>query len=200
LIAAPSDLASDLDLFAPSLHLHTDGRFCFFLAKLHRAGTVLQFPTLADAEVFLQSRGFRLVDGTCNWTNDDGDDAGVYSIEGYWGVEINRSPKPVKGLSRRPTRWTKEELELAARLIAERKPDSEFRKLLGRSKAYAQGCILYHPERLKYVRGTSLEVRVNVPPHVWEDANRRAAAPRTLSAWICGDPAPGQSALDKRHG
>lgn len=114
-------------------------------------------------------------------------------------------PKPAEGPSRRPSKWTQEELELARRLLAERKPDSVFRKLLGRSKAHAQGIVLYYPERLNHDRRAlgatiELELRVNVPPHVREDADRRAVAPRTLSARICGDPAPGQSALDKRHG
>ena len=89
------------------------------------------------------------------------------------------------------------------RLIKERKPDPVFRKLLGRSKAHAQAVVLYNPERLNHdlrALGVSIEGRVNVPPHRWEDANRRAAAPRTLVAWICGDPAPGQRALNKRHG
>jgi hypothetical protein len=65
----------------------------------------LQFPTLAEAEAWLQSQGFRFVPGTCNWTNAAGDDAGCYSIDGEvkgWRVEISRrSPKRVKGLSRR---------------------------------------------------------------------------------------------------
>lgn len=30
------------------------------------------------------------------------------------------------------------------------------------------------------------------------DAYRRNAAPRSITAWVMGDPAPGQSALDKR--
>jgi hypothetical protein len=113
------------------------------------------------------------------------------------------SGKPAGGLSRRPTKWTKEELELARRLLKERKPDSEFRKLLGRSKAHAQRVVLYTPELLNHDRRAldlSIEPRIDVPPHVRADANRRAMAPRTLSAWICGDPAPGQSALDKRRG
>jgi hypothetical protein len=39
---------------------------------------------------------------------------------------------------------------------------------------------------------TRLFASVDVPRHVWEDADRRAAAPRTLSAWICAlsIPAP----------
>lgn len=31
------------------------------------------------------------------------------------------------------------------------------------------------------------------------DAQRRNAAPRPATAWLMGDPAPGQSALDKRQ-
>jgi hypothetical protein len=50
----------------------------------------------------------------------------------------SESRKAAEGPSRRPTKWTKEELELARRLLKERKPDSEFRKLLGRLKAHAQ--------------------------------------------------------------
>jgi hypothetical protein len=46
--------------------------------------------------------------------------------------------------------------------------------------------------------GLPMEGRVEVPDYVLADANRRMNAPRTLAAWICGDPAPGQSALDKR--
>jgi hypothetical protein len=36
-------------------------------------------------------------------------------------------------------------------------------------------------------------------PEMIEDARRRAVAPRTLTSSVCGDPAPGQSALDKRN-
>lgn len=37
-----------------------------------------------------------------------------------------------------------------------------------------------------------------VPNEVWEDRNRRMAQPRTLTAWLMGDPAPGTSALERR--
>jgi hypothetical protein len=69
-------------------------------------GDPIQFKSLAEAEAWLLSQGFRLVDGTCKWTNDAGDDAGVYSIDGYWGevkgwrVEINRRAAETKHLSR----------------------------------------------------------------------------------------------------
>ena len=41
-----------------------------------------QFPTLAEAESWLESQGFRLVPDSCTWTKDAGDDAGCYAIEG----------------------------------------------------------------------------------------------------------------------
>jgi hypothetical protein len=37
-----------------------------------------------------------------------------------------------------------------------------------------------------------------IPDEVLADRDKRSNAPRSLSALICGDPAPGQSALDKR--
>ena len=40
---------------------------------------------------------------------------------------------------------------------------------------------------------------IKVPVRVLEDRDRRASAPRTLSMILCGDPPPGQSALDKRE-
>jgi hypothetical protein len=58
-----------------------------------------RFSTLAEAEAFLQSQGFRLVPGTCDWTNAAGDDAGCYATEdGPYGtlngfrVEIRLAP------------------------------------------------------------------------------------------------------------
>ncbi|MGX1323876.1 hypothetical protein AB7M17_007329 [Bradyrhizobium sp. USDA 377] len=56
-----------------------------------------QFATLGEAEAFLQSAGFHLVPDSCNWTNAEGDDAGVYAVDGRygavkaWRVRINRS-------------------------------------------------------------------------------------------------------------
>jgi hypothetical protein len=56
-----------------------------------------QFEHLADAEAFLQSQGFHLIPGTCDWRNATGDDAGCYAIEHErygqvtgWRIEINR--------------------------------------------------------------------------------------------------------------
>jgi hypothetical protein len=37
-------------------------------------------------------------------------------------------------------------------------------------------------------------------PEMLADAWRRNVAPRSATAWLMGDPAPGQSALDQRQG
>ncbi len=37
-----------------------------------------------------------------------------------------------------------------------------------------------------------------IPESILADRDRRSSAPRTMTALLCGDPAPGQSALDKR--
>jgi hypothetical protein len=37
-------------------------------------------------------------------------------------------------------------------------------------------------------------------PEMVAERDRRLWAPRPLTAWICGDPAPGCSELDKRKG
>jgi hypothetical protein len=100
-------------------------------------------------------------------------------------------------------KWTEEEIALARRMLAEKQPDSEFRERLGRSKICAQRRFFrahhYDDSIADWTRlGLRHEPRVDVPPDVRADANRRAAAPRTLSAWLCGDPAPGWSALDRR--
>lgn len=41
------------------------------------------------------------------------------------------------------------------------------------------------------------EPRPNVPQDVWEDAQRRNNAKMPYTAEFCGDPRPGQSALDR---
>lgn len=41
--------------------------------------------------------------------------------------------------------------------------------------------------------------KVEIPERVLLDRNRRHAAARSITSMLCGDPAPGQSALDKRR-
>lgn len=41
--------------------------------------------------------------------------------------------------------------------------------------------------------------RVNPEPRSLEEATKRALAPRSITAFVFGDPAPGWSALDRRE-
>ena len=111
--------------------------------------------------------------------------------------------KPAKGIfggSIKP--WTQEETALARRMLAAGKPDSEFHRVFGRSKLKARLRLwrLARPTQGYDWLGLPMQERIDVPAEAWADASRRLNAPRTLSAWICGDPAPGYSALDKRMG
>jgi hypothetical protein len=47
-------------------------------------------------------------------------------------------------------------------------------------------------------REAVVSVRKQIPEYVLTDRERRQTAPQTLTSLLCGDPAPGQSALDKR--
>ena len=59
----------------------------------------MKFATLAAAESFLQEQGLKLVPDSCDWTNAKGYAAGIYPVEGSYGVargfrvEINRNAK-----------------------------------------------------------------------------------------------------------
>lgn len=57
----------------------------------------LQFKSMEDAENFLKSQGFWLIANTCDWTNIEGDDAGIrpvndpaYGTVKGFRVEIDR--------------------------------------------------------------------------------------------------------------
>ena len=73
-----------------------------------------QFKRIEEAEAWLQSQGFWLVNGTCNWINDANAAAGVYSIDGTWGevkgwrVEINRHAAAENGEQKVPPRSERE--------------------------------------------------------------------------------------------
>ena len=69
---------------------------------LNSSSSDLQFKTIEEAEELLKSQGFRLVPNTCDWTNDAGDDAGIYSVDGgevkAWRVQINRRVAETNGV------------------------------------------------------------------------------------------------------
>jgi hypothetical protein len=110
--------------------------------------------------------------------------------------------------------WTKEETAQARKLIEAGAKNEVFLEKLCRSRDAAISRIKYlddhaFRERTKqraqksragkgridhYVRS-----RAPVPEHVLDDARRRIEAPRTITSSFFGDPAPGQSALDKRN-
>jgi hypothetical protein len=48
------------------------------------------FDTLGAAEDVLKARGFRLVPGSCDWIDDRGVDAGIYTVDGAYGVSKYR--------------------------------------------------------------------------------------------------------------
>jgi hypothetical protein len=117
------------------------------------------------------------------------------------------------------TRWTEYETVKARELLATEIGEREFQRLTGRTKAAAfarikyldnpgfrDRCIdnasrnrkryekrVYDPSTPHYV-----ESGPHVPGHLLIDAERRLMAPRTITAMLCGDPAPGFSALEKR--
>lgn len=45
-----------------------------------------------------------------------------------------------------------------------------------------------------------MQPRLTIPQHCLEDRDRRLTAERDMTAMFFGDPAPGQSALDKKQG
>lgn len=57
-----------------------------------------------------------------------------------------------------------------------------------------RGCkVKPHPSHHSATRSTS-----RPSDDIFAERDRRLHAPRTLTSWFCGDPAPGQSALCKR--
>lgn len=117
----------------------------------------------------------------------------------------------VKPLPRHFSRWTPEQELLARELMAAGASAEEFLAKLGRSKDAAYQRLYFHRRtaadwsyRRRKPRGVSFQLAdpVSARPtaELLEDAKARANALRPITAWICGDPPPGYSALDKRHG
>lgn len=95
-------------------------------------------------------------------------------------------------------RWTVGDEATLKRLISEGKPPRQIAIEMGR----ARSCIY---SKINYTAkiGTKVHVeyvaRVFVPPACLEDRERRLAAVRDITSLLCGDPAPGHSALEKRQ-
>ena len=99
----------------------------------------------------------------------------------------------------RQKNWTEEETRIARRLMQENAPEEEYRRLLGRSKVCARARL----ERVDYFSAggsrRSEPEALTVPTSVWIERATRLGAPRSLTASIFGDPAPGFSALDRKR-
>lgn len=100
--------------------------------------------------------------------------------------------------------WTPETLAMGRSLIDRHATEEEFRAATGHSR------LSFHSRVQTDKKRREREQRASVDPHqrlvrplaapseAVEDAHRRMAAPRSITAFVFGDPPPGYSALDKR--
>jgi hypothetical protein len=95
-------------------------------------------------------------------------------------------------------RWSAEDDATLKRLRAENKTVSQIAKEMGRVRSSVYNKLEYAN---KFGRTAHFEtvVRTKVPPEREADRDRRMAADRDITSMLCGDPAPGQSALDKMN-
>ncbi len=91
-------------------------------------------------------------------------------------------------------RWTEEQIQTARRLLDSGAGDDECVAAVGRTRLACYMKI----DRLRYNSTVKCEKRVEAPDKVFIEAHRRIKAPRSITAWLCGDPPPGYSALDRR--
>jgi hypothetical protein len=112
--------------------------------------------------------------------------------------------------------WTVEDTAEARRLVFADAPNVVCIESLGRSRSACRA-------RIRYVDNEDVRIKMSsrgrnrapnksksrginhiaekprgVPDDVIADAERRACAARSLTAWVFGDPAPGFSALDRK--
>lgn len=112
--------------------------------------------------------------------------------------------------------WTNEETDMARQLVVSDATNQECIEAINRTRHACRA-------RLRYVDNEDVRLKMSsrgkhrspnkskskginhvaegmrgVPDEVVADAQHRACVPRTLTAWVFGDPPPGHSALDKR--
>lgn len=99
--------------------------------------------------------------------------------------------------------WTEEQDRQAIDLVARGASDAECIAAVGRN---LQACkmrlnrqnIEIGPRRTRK-KPMNRAAGLIVPDSVYEDAARRMSAPRSITALVMGDPAPGHSALDRKQ-
>ena len=113
--------------------------------------------------------------------------------------------------------WSDEDTAKARELVAQAATNQQFLQAINRTKAAAYSRIQWidNPKfrdeaatRARRSRNNNQfkneEIRSHptrtrdIPDHVIADAAKRAEAPRTITAWVAGDPAPHESALAKK--
>lgn len=124
--------------------------------------------------------------------------------------------------------WTLQDERIAERLIAEGVSEADFKSMTGRRMSVARKHLYYIrcKEQLNASRRERQEKlpkvvapkkrkerepeafinwdhdrtqRARPTPEMLQAAAVRGMVPRTLTAWVCNDPPPGYSALDRRH-
>lgn len=105
--------------------------------------------------------------------------------------------------------WTNAETNRARELLEAKADDATFLRELGRTKGSAYSRIKYVSDPAAYraerqlkrdgLRRAKNVGRFYIPDDVMRDALARRLADRDLTSILCGDPAPGQSALDRRQ-
>lgn len=109
--------------------------------------------------------------------------------------------------------WNDADTATARDLLSRKAKNQEFIDAIGRSKKAAVSRMQYLDEpnyrqkkaerlqRARYATQTAQSaIRFRrVPDSVLADALRRNSADKSITAMLCGDPAPGQSALDRRR-
>lgn len=91
--------------------------------------------------------------------------------------------------------WTDDDTDVARKMLADGEGEEVFLSRLGRTRAAAVDRV----KRMNHKAARDgLPAMARASSEALADARRRAIAPRSLTAWLCGDPAPGRSALDRR--
>lgn len=109
------------------------------------------------------------------------------------------APKDGRSRYMSQNRWSEHDETTMARMLEEKKTPKEIAAALGRTVSMIHSKIYYERCHIGRIRLENVS-RVFVPPERAADRDRRLTAERDITSMFFGDPAPGQSALDKKQG
>lgn len=92
--------------------------------------------------------------------------------------------------------WTPDEIKTAQRLMDDGAKNEQFLAELGRTRHACWNKLQYERSKVPTMQKVN---SARPKPEMVADAYRRAAAPRTISGFVFGDPGKGHSALDRRE-